>query len=70
MSTYEYSRAVWDYLLARTRLHERDERGLTTAEIAAVTALLVGAAVVVMTIIFNAAKTNANNIPDVKAPTG
>lgn len=69
MSVIELGRATWDYLLAWTRFHERNERGLTTAEIAVVTALLVGGAVVVMTIIFNAAKTNANNIPEPKAPT-
>jgi hypothetical protein len=49
------------------RLKE-DEDGLTTTEIAVVTFLLVGAAIVVMGIIFTAARTNANNIPVPSAP--
>jgi hypothetical protein len=52
---------------AYARLKE-DEDGLTTTEIAVVTFLLVGAAIVVMGIIFTAARDNANNIPVPSAP--
>ncbi|MFA9444426.1 hypothetical protein [Egicoccus sp. AB-alg6-2] len=47
-----------------------DEDGLTTTEIAVVTFLLVGAAIVVMGIIYTAAQSNANNIPVPAAPAG
>jgi hypothetical protein len=50
-----------------TRLKD-DEDGLTTTEIAVVTFLLVGAAIVVMGIIYTAATNNANNIPTPAAP--
>ncbi len=46
----------------------REEEGLTTTEIAVVTFLLVGAAIVVMGIIYVAARNNANNIPVPEAP--
>ena len=46
----------------------RDEDGMTTTEIAVVTFLLVGAALVVMGIIYAAAKSNADNIPVPEAP--
>jgi Flp pilus assembly pilin Flp len=49
------------------RLHD-DEDGLTTTEIAVITFLLVGAAIVVMGIIYAAAQSNANNIPVPTAP--
>lgn len=68
MTPLEYGRIVWDYALARLHIDPRDERGLTTTEIAVVTFLLVGAAIVVMGIIFAAARNNANNIPDPQAP--
>lgn len=45
-----------------------DEDGLTTTEIAVVTFLLVGAAIVVLGIIYTAAKSNADNIPVPEAP--
>lgn len=47
-----------------------EEDGLTTTEIAVVTFLLVGAAIVVMGIIFTAARDNANSIPVPAAPAG
>jgi hypothetical protein len=50
-----------------TRLRD-EEDGLTTTEIAVVTFLLVGAAIVVMGIIYVAATNNANNIPVPEAP--
>jgi hypothetical protein len=45
-----------------------EEDGLTTTEVAVVTFLLVGAAIVVMGIIYTAAANNANNIPVPTAP--
>ena len=50
------------------RLHD-EEDGLTTTEIAVVTFLLVGAAIVVMGIIYVAATNSANNIPVPEAPS-
>ncbi len=70
MPALDLAGTVWAYLLARLHIEERREDGLTTTEIAVVTFLLVGAAIVVMGIIYNAAKNNANNIPDPQAPTG
>jgi hypothetical protein len=52
---------------AYVRLRD-EEDGLTTTEIAVVTFLLVGAAIVVMGIIYAAAQSNANNIPVPSAP--
>jgi hypothetical protein len=68
MTTLDVGRLAWDYALARLRIGPRDERGLTTTEIAVITFLLVGAAIVVMGIIYTAAQNNANNIPDPQAP--
>lgn len=48
----------------------RDERGMTTTEVAVITFLLVGAAIVVLGIIYNAAKGNADNIPVPNRPGG
>ena len=45
-----------------------EEDGLTTTEIAVVTFLLVGAAIVVMGIIYVAATNSANSIPVPEAP--
>ena len=50
-----------------TRLRDEEE-GLTTTEIAVVTFLLVGAAIVVMGIIYVAARNNAESIPVPEAP--
>ena len=53
-----------------------DERGSVAVEVAVLAPalvallLLVGAAIVVMGIIYQAAKNNANNIPDPEAPAG
>lgn len=68
MTTIELMRICVDYTLARLRIDPRDERGMTTTEVAVITFLLVGAAIVVMGIIFTAAQNNANNIPDPQAP--
>jgi len=61
---------VFDYLCARFGIDPRDERGMTTTEVAVVTFLLVGAAIVVMGIIYTAAKGNADNIPTPEQPGG
>lgn len=61
-------RLAWDYTLAKLDINPNDDRGLTTTEIAVVTFLLVGAAIVVLGIIYIAAKNNAENIPDPQAP--
>ena len=68
MTTLDLAGLAWGYALARLRIDPRDERGLTTTEIAVITFLLVGAAIVVMGIIVAAAENNANNIPDPQAP--
>ena len=65
---------VLAYLTARLRLdpdpRRRCERGMTTTEVAVITFLLVGAAIVVLGIIYTAARGNADNIPTPEAPTG
>ncbi len=70
MTTVDWLRLCGDYTLARLGVYRRDDRGLTTTEVAVITFLLVGAAIVVMGIIFTAAKNNANNIPDPQSPAG
>ena len=69
MNPLDHARLVWDYTLARLGINLDDERGMTTTEVAVITFLLVGAAIVVGGIIFTAAKNNANNIPEPAAPT-
>jgi hypothetical protein len=59
---------AWDYVLARLDIDPRDDRGLATTEIAVIAFLLVGAAIVVLGIMYAAAKNNAENIPDPQAP--
>lgn len=68
MTQLDHLRAAWHYTLARLGIDPHDERGLTTTEVAVITFLLVGAAIVVMGIIYMAAQNNANNIPDPEAP--
>ncbi len=68
MTTTEWVQLCTQYLIARAQPHRRGDRGLTTTEVAVVTFLLVGAAIVVMGIIYAAAQNNANNIPDPQAP--
>ena len=62
------------YLAVRLGLtpqaRRRDERGMTTTEVAVITFLLVGAAIVVLGIIYAAARGNADNIPTPEAPSG
>lgn len=69
MPSLELIRMSWDYLLARLHIDPHREDGMTTTEVAVITFVLVAAAIVVMGIIFTAAKDNANNIPDPQAPT-
>ncbi|RMH80585.1 MAG: hypothetical protein D6683_05115 [Actinomyces sp.] len=58
------------YCCARLGINSRDERGLTTTEVAVITFLLVGAAIVVLGIIYTAAKNNADSIPTPEQPAG
>lgn len=69
MPSIEVLPALWAYLLVRLDIDPDRDEGMTTTEIAVITFILVGAAIVVMGIIFAAAKNNANNIPDPQAPT-
>lgn len=59
---------VQTWMAAQLDALRDDEEGMTTTEIAVATFLLVGAAIVVMGIIFTAASDNANNIPVPEAP--
>ena len=61
-------RLLVTYCCARLGIDPRDERGLTTTEVAVITFLLVGAAIVVMGIVYAAAKGNADNIPTPAQP--
>lgn len=61
---------VFDYCCARLGIDPDDERGMTTTEVAVITFLLVGAAIVVMGIIYAAAKGNADSIPNPEPPAG
>ncbi|HSK21610.1 MAG TPA: hypothetical protein VK906_00455 [Egicoccus sp.] len=63
-------RLVFDYLCARFSIDPSDDRGMTTTEVAVITFLLVGAAIVVMGIIYAAARSNADNIPTPSQPGG
>ena len=69
MPSVELARTIWVYLLARFKIDPDREEGMTTTEVAVITFVLVGAAIVVMGIIYAAAKNNATNIPDPQAPT-
>lgn len=68
MTTTQWLQHCAAYVLARLDVDPRGERGLTTTEVAVITFLLVGAAIVVMGIIYTAATNNANNIPDPQTP--
>ena len=69
MTPLDHLAVTVGYLAARLRLGTRADDGLTTTELAVLTFLLVGGALVVGGIIFNAAKNNANAIPDPTQPT-
>lgn len=62
------STLVFDYLRARLRLDERRQDGSITAEVAVVTFLLVAMAIVVLGVIYTAAKGNADSIPTPEQP--
>ena len=68
MSPIEHLALMVGYLAARLRLGTRAEDGLTTTEIAVLSLVLVGGAIVVGGIIVAAAKHNANAIPDPASP--
>lgn len=59
---------LFAYICARVGVDPHDESGMTTTEVAVITFLLVASAIVVLGIIYNAAKSNANNIPTPKQP--
>ncbi len=61
--------ALYAYLCARLGCDPADDSGMTTTEVAVITFLLVGAAIVVVGIIYAAAQGNANSIPTPSAPT-
>ena len=63
-------RLLYAYCCARLGIDPQDERGRTTTEVAVITFLLVGAAIVVLGIIYAAAQSNANNIPTPAQPGG
>ena len=63
-------RLLYAYCCARLGIDPQDERGMTTTEVAVITFLLVGAAIVVLGIIYAAAQSNANSIPTPDQPGG
>ena len=63
-----FTSSAGDYLSDTARRFREEDDGLTTTEIAVITFLLVGAAIVVMGIIYAAARGNADNIPVPEAP--
>ena len=59
-----YAECVWQYLCARFKVDpHRDDRGVITTEFAVLVFLVVAGAIVVVGIVMNAAKNNANNVP-------
>lgn len=64
------ARLFFTYCCARLGIGPRDERAMTTTEVAVITFLLVGAAIVVLGIIYTAAKGNADAIPTPAQPGG
>lgn len=58
-----------DYFCARLGIDPTDDSGMTTTEVAVITFLLVGAAIVVLGIIYSAAKNNADSIPTPSTPS-
>lgn len=54
--------AVWQYLRARFDVSRRNDRGVITTEFAVVVFLVVAGAIVVVGILMNAAKDNADNV--------
>lgn len=60
---------IFQCLRARFHLPPDNEDGMTTTEVAVITFLLVGAAILVLGIIVAAARGNANNIPNPQQPS-
>ena len=60
---------LYDYFCARFDFDPSRDDGMTTTEVAVITFLLVGAAIVVLGIIYTAAKNNADSIPTPSQPT-
>ena len=63
-------RTLVSHWCARLGIDPDDEDGMTTTEVAVITFLLVGAAIVVLGIIYAAAKGNADSIPTPAQPGG
>lgn len=63
-------RFIFEYCCRRLGINPRDDRGLTAAEVAVITFLLVGMAIFVLGGIYNAAKNNVENIPTPAQPGG
>ena len=61
---------LYDYFCARFDFDPSRDDGMTTTEVAVITFLLVGAAIVVLGVIYTAAKGNADNIPTPEQPAG
>jgi hypothetical protein len=59
---------LFAYCCARLGIDPRREGGMTTTEVAVVTFLLVGTAIVVLGVIYTAAKNNADNIQNPQLP--
>lgn len=67
---FDYLCARFDYVPPDGERRLRGDSGMTTTEVAVITFLLVGAAIVVLGIIYTAAKGNADNIPTPEQPAG
>lgn len=64
---------IWHWMCRKLHLDPRRydlrrDAGMTTTEVAVITFLLVAAAIVVMAVIYNAARSNVDNIPTPVAP--
>ncbi len=65
---FDYFCARFDFVPPDDPRRLRGDAGMTTTEVAVITFLLVGAAIVVMGIIYAAAKNNAESIPTPTTP--
>jgi hypothetical protein len=59
---------ILDYLCARCGIDPTDERGMTTTEVAVITFLLVGAAIVVLGIIYTAPRATPTTSRPLSSP--
>ena len=69
MTATDLARTTFAYLAARLRIGERREDGFTATELAVLTMLLVGGAILVAGVIIAAAKGHAERIPEAPTPT-